>query len=116
VYLSSHGHRKVAQIEVYTAGLEIRLFVCSQLVCKCFNDAPHADSAVHVPHTYSLSQLQSSHVYLSSHSHPKIAQIDVYTPGLEIRLLSCSQLVPNCIKDIGILDSVVHVPHTYSLS
>jgi hypothetical protein len=61
-----------------------------------------------VPHTYSISQLQSSHVYLSSNSHPKVAQIHVYTPGLEIRLLLCSQLVPNCFNDVGIVEYALH--------
>ena len=61
-----------------------------------------------VPHTYSVSPLQSSHVYLSRNSHPKVAQIDVYTPGLEIRLVVCSQLVPNCLNHKGTLDSAVH--------
>jgi hypothetical protein len=62
----------------------------------------------YVPHTYSLSQLLSSHVYWSSHSHPKVAQIDVYTLGLDIWLLLCSQLVPNCLNDVGILEYALH--------
>jgi hypothetical protein len=61
-----------------------------------------------VPHTYSVSQLLPSHVYLSSNSHPRIAQINVYTPGLENWLLACSQLVPNCCIDGGILDFALH--------
>jgi hypothetical protein len=110
VYLSSNGHRKVAQIDVYTPGLEIRLFLCSHRVWKCFYDGDILDSGVHVTHTYSLSQLLSSHVYWSSHSHPRIAQIDVYTLRLEMRLLSCSQLVPNCFNDEGTLE---YAPRRY---
>jgi hypothetical protein len=61
-----------------------------------------------VPHTYSLSQLLPSHVCLSSNRPSKRAQIDVYTLGLEIRLVLCSQLVPNCFNDRGILDYALH--------
>ena len=61
-----------------------------------------------VPHTYSLCQLLPSHVYLSSNRHRQSAEIDVYTLGLEIRLLLCSQLVPNCCNDGGILDCALH--------
>ena len=67
-------------------------------------------------HTYSLSQLQPSHVYWSRNSHPKVDEIDVYTPGLENWLLVCSQLVPNCFNDAGILDSAVRMYHTYNQS
>jgi hypothetical protein len=68
-----------------------------------------------VPHTYSVSQLQSSHECLSSNSLPKVAQIDVYTHGLEIRLLSCAELVPNWCNDAGILECALsryptHIP------
>ena len=66
-----------------------------------------------VPHTYFVSQPLPSHVYLSSNSHPRIAQIDVYTPGLENWLLACSQLVPNCCIDGGILDFAVHMYPTH---
>ena len=66
-----------------------------------------------VPHTYSVSQLLPSHVYLSSNGHPRIAEIDVCTPGLEIRLLLCSELVPNCWNDGCILDYPVHRYHTH---
>ena len=66
-----------------------------------------------IPNTYSVSQLLPSHVYLSSNKHREVAQIDVYTPGLEIWLLSCSQLVSKCFNDAGILDSAVHMYHTH---
>ena len=61
-----------------------------------------------VPHTYSVSQPLPSHLLWSSNSHPKVAQIHVYTPGLEIRLLLCSQLVPKCFNHNGILDYTLH--------
>ena len=61
-----------------------------------------------VPHTYSLSQLLPSHVYLSSNRPSKRAQIDVYTLGLEIRLVLCSQLVPNCFNGGGTLEYTLH--------
>jgi hypothetical protein len=47
-------------------------------------------------------------VYLSSKSHPRIAQFDVYTPKLEIRLFLCCELVPNCFNYGGILDYALH--------
>jgi hypothetical protein len=61
-----------------------------------------------VPLTYSVSQLLASHEYLSSNSHPRIAQIHVDTPRLENWLLSCSQLVPNYFNDGGILAYALH--------
>ena len=61
-----------------------------------------------VPHTYSVSQLLPSHVYLSSNSHPRIAQFDVYTPRLKNWLLASTQLVPNCFNDVGILEYALH--------
>jgi hypothetical protein len=71
-----------------------------------------------IPHTYSVSQLLPSHVYLSSNRHRKSAQIHVYTHGLENWLLLCSQLVPNCFDDAGILEYAVHqgTPHIFGLS
>jgi hypothetical protein len=61
-----------------------------------------------VPHTYLVSQLLPSHLLWSSNSHPKVAQIHVYTTGLEIRLLLCCQLVPNCLNHKGTLDYTLH--------
>ena len=69
-----------------------------------------------VPHTYSVSQLLPSHVYLSSNRPSKRAQIDVYTLGLEIRLDLCSQLVPNSFNHKGTLEYTLHryFPHILS--
>ena len=61
-----------------------------------------------VPHTYSVSRLLPSHAYWSSNRHRQCAQTVVCTLGLGNRLLWCSQLVPNCFNDVGILDSAVH--------
>ena len=69
-----------------------------------------------VPHTYLVSQLQSSHVFLSSNRHWQSAQIDVYTLGLEIRLVLCCQRAPNCSNDAGILEYALnrYPPHIRS--
>ena len=40
-----------------------------------------------VPHTYAVTQALPSHVYVWSNRHPKIAQIDVYTHGLDNSLV-----------------------------
>ena len=61
-----------------------------------------------VPHTYSVSQPLPSHVSLSRNRHRRIAEIDVYTQGLDISLLLCCQHVPNCFNHWGILDSTLH--------
>ena len=70
-------------------------------------------SCTQVPHTYSVSQLLPSHVYLSSNRHRRSAQIDVYTLGFEIRQVLCCQRVPNCCNDAGILDSAPRRYHTH---
>ena len=57
-----------------------------------------------VSHTYSVSQLRPSQVYLSSNRHRQSAQIDVYTHGLHMWLLWCSHLVLNCFNGGGIVD------------
>ena len=69
-----------------------------------------------VPHTYSVSQPLPSHVSLSRNRHRRIAEIDVYTQGLDISLLVCCQLVPNCFNHWGILDSTWHRYPTHILS
>ena len=61
-----------------------------------------------VPHTYSVSQPLPSHVSLSRNRHRRIAEIDVHTQGLDISLLLCCQLVPNCFNHWGILDCTLH--------
>ena len=40
-----------------------------------------------VPHTYAVTQALPSHVYVWSNRHLKIAQIDVYTHGLDNSLV-----------------------------
>ena len=61
-----------------------------------------------VPHTYSVSQPLPSHVSLSRNRHRRIDEIDVYTQRLDISLLLCCQLVPNCFNHWGILDCTFH--------
>jgi hypothetical protein len=63
-----------------------------------------------VLHTYSVWQPLPSHVYWWRYSHPKIAQIHVYTHGLDISLLLCSQLPPKSFNHRDIPD---YTPHTY---
>jgi hypothetical protein len=70
----------------------------------------------HIPHTYSVSQPLPSHVSLSRNRHRKISEIDVYTQRLEISLLVCCQLVPNCFNYLGILYSTLHTCPTHILS
>ena len=48
--------------------------------------------------------------------HRRIAEIDVYTLTLDISLLLCCQLVPNCFNQWGILDSTWHRYPTHILS
>ena len=81
------------------------LSTCSKLLQSCWY---FEVCCTQVPHTYSVSQVQSSHVYLSSNRPSKRAQIYVYTPGLKNSLLSCSPLVPNCFNGGGILDYALH--------
>ena len=69
-----------------------------------------------VPHTYSVSQPLPSHVSLSRNRHRRIAEIDVYTLTLDISLLLCCQLVPNCLTHWGILDCTLHRYPTHILS
>jgi hypothetical protein len=61
-----------------------------------------------VPHTYSVSQLLSSHLYLPRNRHRKSAQKLVYTHGVDISLLLCCQRVPNCFNDESTLDCALH--------
>ena len=61
-----------------------------------------------VPHTYSVSQLLPSHLYLPRNRHRKSAQKLVYTHGVDISLLLCCQRVPNCFNDESTLDCALH--------
>ena len=47
VYLWSNRHPKIAQIDGYIAGLDISLFLCSQLPPKSFNDRDMPESSPH---------------------------------------------------------------------
>ena len=109
VYLASNRHRKSrSNWRLYTRAWDstgFMLSTCDKLLQWCWY---FGLCSTQVPHTYLLSQLQSSHVYLSSNSHPKVAQIDVYTLGLKNWLLSCSQRMPNCFNGGGILDYALH--------
>ena len=67
-------------------------------------------------HTYCVSQPLPSHVSLSWSRQPKITEIDVYRHRLEVSLLFCCQLVPNCFNDWGILDSTPHRHPTHIVS
>ena len=119
MYLSSNSHPKVAQIHVYTPGLEIRLLLCSQLVPNCFNDVGILDSAVHRYPTHIRSPNYCHDMCIwQAIGTEKVAQIDVYTAGLEIRLVLCSQRVIKCFNDAGILEYALHryPPHIRSLN
>ena len=63
-----------------------------------------------VPHTYSVIQPLSSHVYLSRCGQSKTAQIHVYTHGLDISVVLCSQLPPHSGNHRDIPESS---PHRY---
>ena len=54
------------------------------------------------PHTYSVWQPLSSHLYLWWNRHPRIAEIHVYIHVVDICLLLRSQLPPNCLNAGGI--------------
>ena len=108
VFVKQQTPRSRSNWRLYTRARDLTAFMlstCFKMFQWCWY---FGFCCTHVSHTYSLSQLQSSHVYLSSNSHPKVAQIDVYTLGLEIWLLSCCQLVPNCFNDVGILEYALH--------
>ena len=108
-YWSSNRHRQCAQTVVCTLGLGNRLLWCSQLVPNCFNDVGIVDYALHRHPTHIRSPNYCHHMCIwQAIGTEKVAQIDVYTAGLEIRLLSCSQRVTNCCNDAGILDYALH--------
>ena len=82
---------------------------CSQLVPNCLNHKGTLDSAVHRYPTHIRSPNYCHHMCIwQAIGTEKVAQIDVYTPGLEIRLVLCSQRVTNCCNDAGILDYALH--------
>jgi hypothetical protein len=104
VFVKQQTPKKRSNCRLYTRARELVSFMlstCAKLLRWCWY---FGICCTQVPHTYSVSQLLPSHVYLPSHSHPRIAEIDVCTPGLENWLLLCCQLVPNCFNDGGILD------------
>jgi hypothetical protein len=109
VYLSRNRHQKKrSNWRLYTAARKLTdymLSTCAKLLQWRWY---FGICCTQVPNTYSVSQLLPSHVYLSSNSHPKVAQIDVYTPRLKNWLFACSQLVPNCFNDGGILAYALH--------
>ena len=69
-----------------------------------------------VPHTYSVSQPLSSHVYSWSNRHPQIVQIHVHTHGVDISLLLCSQLPPKSLNDGDMPESSPHRYPTHIVS
>ena len=96
-------HRKNDQIVVfYTRSPHFTVFMIAKLFqwCRYFGFCP-----MQVPHTYSVSQLLPSRVYLPRNRNLQIAQIDVSTDVLDISLFLFSQLVPKSFNDTGILDS-----------
>jgi hypothetical protein len=108
VFVKEQTPKKSSNTRLYTRSRELTSFMlstCAKLLRWCWY---FGLCSTQVPNTYSVSQLLSSHVYTSSNSHPRIAQIDVCTPGLENWLLLCSELVTNCCNDGGILDCAVY--------
>ena len=69
-----------------------------------------------VPHTCSVIQPLSSHVYWSRCGQSKIAQNHDYTHGLDISVVLFSQLPPNSGKHTDIPDSSPHRYPTHILS
>ena len=69
-----------------------------------------------VPNTYSVSQPLASHVYSCRNRLPKIAQIDVYTHGLDISLLLFSQLPPTSFNHRDMPESSLHRHLTHIMS
>ena len=63
-----------------------------------------------VPHTYSVTQPLPSHVYLSRCGQSKTAEFHVYTHGLDISVVLCSQLPPHSGNHRDIPESS---PHRY---
>ena len=61
-----------------------------------------------VPHTYSVTQPLPSHVYLSRCGQSKTAKFLVYTHGLDISVVLCSQLPPHSGNHRDTPDSQVH--------
>ena len=100
VSLSRNRHRRISEIDVYTQRVRhftgFMLSTCAKLLQSLRYFGLHFPQ---VPHKYFVSQPLSSHVSLSRNRHRGIAEIDVYTQGLDISLLLCCQLVPNCFND-----------------
>ena len=61
-----------------------------------------------VPHTYSVTQPLPPHVYLSRCGQSKIAEFHVYTHGLDISVVRCSQLPPHSGNRRDIPDAGPH--------
>ena len=83
VSLSWSRQPKITKIDVYRHRLEISLLLCCQHVANCLNDWGILDST---------PQPLPSNVYFWNNRHAQIAHIQVYTHGLEISLVSCTQL------------------------
>ena len=108
VFVKQQTPRSRSNWRLYTRARDLTAFMlstCFKMFQWCWY---FGFCCTHVSHTYSVSQLQSSHVYLSRNSHPKVAQIDVYTLGLKNWLLPCSQRMPNCFNGGGSLEYAVH--------
>ena len=69
-----------------------------------------------VPHAFCVTQPVEHHVCLWRNRHPKIAQIHRYTHGLDISLMLCSQLPPQCLNHWAVPDSSPHRYSTHILS
>jgi hypothetical protein len=69
-----------------------------------------------VPHTYAVTQPLPSHVYLSRYGQPKTAEFHVYTHGLDIAVVLCSQHPPHSGNHRDIPDSSPHRYPTHMLS
>ena len=69
-----------------------------------------------VPHTYSVTQPLSSHVYLSRCGQSKTAKILVYAHGLDISVVLCSQRPPHSGNRRDIPESSPHRYLTHMLS
>ena len=110
-YWWSNSHAKVAEIDVYTRRLENWMLLCCQLVPNCFNDVGILDYALHRYPTHIRSPNYCRRMCIcQAIAIQKSLKLKVYTLVLGIRLLWCSQRVPNCLNDGGIWDSA---PHRY---
>ena len=140
VYWSSSRHPKIAQFHGYIAGLDISLFLFSQLAPKSFNDTDLQESSPHRYPTHILSNNHYHHVcicegigtrktleftiisvyfttfILSTSVHPKITRIYGIIEGLEDSQVLYPQLVPKWFNHWGMPDSSPHRYLTHILS